>query len=73
MKLIEESRIDAVASLVAGPEAIAERFDDVIGGDTDMRRATVDHPENGADDAADRGDLPSVRVTSGRECVEVPE
>jgi hypothetical protein len=45
----------------------------VIGGDTDMRRATVDHPENGADDAADRGDLPSVRVTSGRECVEVPE
>ena len=34
-----ELRLDSVAGLVAGPEIVAERFDDVIGRDADMRRA----------------------------------
>jgi hypothetical protein len=38
-----------------------------------MRGAAVDHAEDGTDDAADRGDLPSVRVTGGRERIEVTE
>ena len=45
----------------------------MIGRDPDMRRAAVDHSENGADNAPDGCDLPSVRITGGRERIEMTE
>ena len=36
-----EIRLDARAGLVAGPELVPERLDDVVGGDADMARALV--------------------------------
>ena len=35
----EQIRLDARAGLVAGPELVAERLDDVVGRDADVRRA----------------------------------
>ena len=37
-ELREQVGIDAGAGLVAGPQAVAERLDDVIGGDADVAR-----------------------------------
>ena len=59
-ELREQVRLDAGAGLVAGPQTVAERLDDVIGGDADVRRAAVDHAEHRADDAADGGDFAAV-------------
>ena len=39
MELRAQRRVDAVAGLVAGPEVVAERLDDVVGRDADVRRA----------------------------------
>ena len=43
MELRAQRRVDAVAGLVAGPEVVAERLDDVVGRDADVRRARLDH------------------------------
>jgi len=43
MELRPKRGLDALAGLVARPEAIAERLDDVIGGDADVRGAALDH------------------------------
>ena len=43
VELREQRRLDAVAGLVAGPEVVAKRLDDVIGRDADVRRALLDH------------------------------
>jgi hypothetical protein len=44
--LSDEIRIDPVAGLVSGPELIAERFDDVIGGDANVANAAVDQAKD---------------------------
>ena len=41
MELREQRRLDALAGLVAGPEVVAKRLDDVVGGDADVRRAAA--------------------------------
>ena len=43
MELRPQRRLDALAGLVAGPQIVAERLDDVIGRDADVRRAALDH------------------------------
>ena len=43
MELRAQRRLDAGAGLVARPELVAERLDDVIGRDADVRRAALDH------------------------------
>ena len=43
MELREQRRLDALAGLVARPEVVAERLDDVIGRDADVRRALLQH------------------------------
>src|SRR5581483_4236297 len=53
MKLREQSAIDSHAGFVARPKIVPERFDDVIGGDTDVRRAVLKHLDNHAEDAVD--------------------
>ena len=59
-ELREQVGLDARAGLVAGPQAVAERLDHVIGRDGDVRRAAVDHAEHGRDNAADGGDFGAV-------------
>jgi hypothetical protein len=49
--LSEERRLDAGAGLIAGPEIVAKRFDDVIRGYTDVKCPTLDHLQHGMQDA----------------------
>ena len=46
MELREQRGLDACAGLVAGPEPIAKRFDDVIGRDAEIGGAVLDHLEH---------------------------
>ena len=39
MELPQQRRLDPLARLVAGPQPVSKRFDDVIGRDADVRRA----------------------------------
>ena len=56
MELCPERGLDALAGLVARPEAIAERLDDVIGGDADVGRAALEHLHHGAEHACYRAE-----------------
>src|SRR5207249_3073291 len=56
MELRPQSGVDALSGLVAGPELIAEGFDDVIGRHADVRGSPLDrlqhrpeHPGHGAE------------------------
>src|SRR6478609_8311304 len=40
-----------IARLVSGPEVVAKRLDDVIGRDADVRRALLQHLDDGAEHA----------------------
>lgn len=62
MELAEEGRIDALAGLVAGPQVIPERLDDVIGGNPDVRRALLEQRDRRAEDTANRTHLVAVSV-----------
>ena len=69
-----ESRSGSIPAPVLYPAtAVAERLDDVIGGDADVRRPAVDHPEDRRHDAADRAHLTPVLVARRGHRVEVPE
>ena len=43
LELRAQCGVDALAGLVAGPQIVAERLDDVVGRDADVRRARLDH------------------------------
>ena len=66
-------RFDAFTSLVARPQFVAKRFDNVIGRNRDVRGAAFDHAQNRSENTSDRGDLSSVRILRGRQSVVVPE
>ena len=72
-KLRLEVGFDAFAGLVAGPELVSERLDDVIGRHRQVRGASVDHPEDRADHAAHRANLQAVGVACRRHRVVVTE
>ena len=72
-ELRQEVGVDARAGLVSRPQAVAERLDDVIGGDAHVRGAAIDHAEDRADDAAHGADLTAVLVARRGHGVEVPE
>ena len=72
-KLREQVGLDAVARLVAGPELIAERLDDVIGRDPDVGGADRHHAEQRCQHAADRSDFPAVAITCRRDGIVMPE
>ena len=48
--------------LVARPQLVAERLDDLVGGHTDVGGPLLEHHEQRAHDAAHRGDLDAVVV-----------
>ena len=51
MELRPQRGLDALAGLVAGPQLVAERLDDVIGRDADVRAAALDHLQHGVQHA----------------------
>ena len=71
LELGEQIGIDAGARLVSWPETVAERLDDVIGGDADVRRAALEHAEDRGDDAADCCDFVPIGIPRSRHRVEV--
>ena len=73
MELGEQRGLDAVAGLVARPETIAKRLDDVIGRHTDMRRSSLDHLQNGIEDADDRAQGLVLALVEAAQAVEVAE
>ena len=72
-KLAEEIRIDPFTGLVARPQLIAERLDDVIGRDGHVGRAALHQAEHGADDPAHCAHLAAVSITRRWNGVVVPE
>ena len=59
-ELGEEGRFDSFAGLVSGPEIVAERLDDVVGGDADVGRALLEELQDREDDAPGRADVDPV-------------
>ena len=72
-ELRQQVGFDAFAGLVAWPQFVAERFDDVIGRNGDVRGAAFDHAQNRCEHASDRGDLLTIPIPRGRQRVVVPE
>jgi len=56
MKLRPQRALDSGAGFVAGPELVAERLDDVIGGNADVRRAPFQHLRDRAENSDDRAE-----------------
>ena len=56
MELRAQNPLDAFAGLVLGPEIVAERFNDVIGRDSDVRRAVFEHLCHGMEHARHRAE-----------------
>jgi hypothetical protein len=73
MELRQQRLVDPRPGLVAGPEVVAERFDDVVGGHRQVGGAVSEQVEHRAEDALERSDLQAVGVLLGRHRVEVPE
>ena len=59
--------------LVAGPQVVAERLDDVVGGDADVGGAVLEQLEHRAGDPAGRRHLPAVVGEVGRQGEVVAE
>ncbi len=70
-ELREQIGLDALARLVSRPQAVAERFDDVIGRHPDVRRPTPEQGPDRGEDAADGGDLAPLRIAPRRERIIV--
>jgi hypothetical protein len=56
VELRPQCRLDAVSGLVAGPETIAERFDDVVCGNADVRGAGFDRLQHRVQHTGDRAE-----------------
>ena len=67
------ARLDALAGLVARPQVVAERLDDVIGGDADVRGALLDHLQHRVQHADHRAERPVLALVEAPQAVEVTE
>ena len=72
-ELRQQVGFDAFAGLVAWPQFVAERLDDVIGRNGDVRGTALDHAQHRREHASNRGDLAAVRIARGRQRVVVAE
>src|SRR5437764_13962040 len=73
LKLRQQVGLDSFAGLVVGPEIVAERLDDVIGGDTDVRRTGLDHLQHRVQYARDGAEGFVLALVPAALAVEVAE
>ena len=73
MKLRPQRRIDAVAGLVAGPELVTERLDDMVGGNAKMRGALLDHLQDGVEHARDGREGLVLSLVESAQAIEMAE
>ena len=66
LELRVQQRVHPLAGLVARPERVAERLDDVIGGHAQMRRAALEHAQDRRDDAPNSQQLLRPAAVEGR-------
>ena len=71
MELREEGWLDAGRGLAARPELVAERLDDVVGGDADVALALLDHLEHRLQDADDGTERSVLALVEAAQAVEV--
>src|SRR5690606_39275641 len=72
-ELGEQVLVDPRAVLVGGPQVVAERLDDVVGGHADVGGTLLDHGEHRPRDASRRSHLTAVVGQVGGEGEVVPE
>ena len=60
--MLEQPLVYAGAGLVAGPELVPERLDDMVGSHPDVRDAAFKHSEDGGKHAPRRGHLAALLV-----------
>jgi hypothetical protein len=73
MKLLPQRRFDAVAGLVPRPQVVAERLDDVVGRDADVRCAAFDSLQYGVEDAEHGAERFVLPLAEAAQTVEVTE
>jgi len=73
VKLRGQCRLDSLAGLVARPERIAKRFDDVVRGDAEMRGAAFDHLEHAVQHAEHRTERLVLALVEAALTVEMTE
>ncbi len=74
LELRVEERVHALTRLVARPELVAERLDDVVRGHAQVRAAALEHAQDRRDDAAHRPQLGGrAPIEHGRRREEVAE
>jgi len=65
-KLRPQVWFDSVARLVACPEFVAKRLDNVIRGDADVSRTFFEHAQHGSDYASNRRNLMALLIARRR-------
>jgi hypothetical protein len=73
LELRQQRWLDTFARLVARPQAVAERLDDMVGGHPDVRLAALDELEHGLEDANHRAERTVLPVVEAAQAVEVSE
>ncbi len=73
VKLTEQGRLDPVARLVLWPEIVAERLDDMIGRDAEVRRAAFNHLQHGIQYAEHGAEGSVVTLVEAAQTIEVSE
>ncbi len=73
VELRQQSRLDAVAGLVARPQAVAERLDDVVGGDAQVRLAALDELQHALQHANHGTEAPILSLVESALAIEVAE
>jgi hypothetical protein len=71
MELCPQGRLDAVARLVARPQAVAERLDHMVGGHADVRLAALDELQHAVQHAHHRTEAPVFSLVESTLAVEV--
>ena len=73
LELRAQRAVDAGAGLVARPEVVAERLDDVVGRDADVRRSGLEHLQHGVQHAGRGAERLIVALAAAAAAVEVAE
>ena len=65
--------LDARAGLVAGPQRIAKRLDDVVGCDAQVRCTLLDHFQHALEDSGDCAERSVLALVEAAQSVEMTE